>query len=306
MQGLIERLRSDCVITTVGDVMVDCWLYGSSWRTSREYGKRVDICDIDREVISCGGAANVARHIVSLGAKSKLFGVINNDMWGTEFSLMCKREDILFVPTIDNSRPTTVKTRVINQTLDCDDVCQRFDRESRGPIIGNLQGNLISNINDFKCNKMDVFIVSDYGKGVVTPWIVEQLVKTGKPVIVDLKYHAEGKYDGVRLIKPNNVDITQEQVLELSRVAPVFHTKGKDGIEVWENADLIRDISGWKVLVKDAVGAGDAVIAGVAIAIASGMDLLDSMLIGNLAGAASVMEEGTLHGVTREKMESIL
>lgn len=299
----MSKVRNLAVLT-VGDVMIDFWLYGRYERQTNEYGRKVHICDIMEETITCGGAANVARHISSLQGCSFLIGAIGDDMWGREFPNLCASVPIATYSVIDSSRRTTVKTRVIGGGVEN---YIRFDREDRHPLSLEKEDQIIHRITCL-AHQVDVFVISDYNKGVVTEKIVECVMGFGKPVIIDLKrYESElcGKYEGATLIKPNILDLDDNDLNNLELYAPLAVTYGIDGIELRRKGQEALHYTAWNVPVKDAIGAGDAVIAGMTVALASGLSLEEVVHMGNLAGATSVTQEGTLGGITVEQMDDI-
>lgn len=159
-EELISKF-SNIKIAVVGDVILDKYLWGEVERISPE--APVPIVDVKRETLSLGGASNVANNIVALDATAYMVGIVGNDENGRLIEKLIKEKGIHSVLIKDSSRPTIEKTRVIavSQQL------LRIDREERKPLDGEIEEKLLESLKSIE-SKVDGFIVSDYGKGVIT------------------------------------------------------------------------------------------------------------------------------------------
>lgn len=301
LREVVESLQSPS-IGVVGDVMIDEWFYGSHARKTKEYGTEMDIVDIHEEEMSLGGAANVARNINFLGGLALLYGVIGEDHYQPKFLSLMRQEGLDYGTSdyrilFDRHRRTTIKTRVLDG-----EKFIRFDREDRHPLSEGLKRTLFQRI---RRSSVDLWVVSDYQKGMVDRQLIQWLLGTHKPVIVDPKGDGFKIYKGAALIKPNLVEY--DSLVLNSIDAPLVVTKGCGGIEYWDHHTETRvQFRAWPVECKDAIGAGDAVIAAIAVALASGSTQIEATAFGNLAGAVSVTKEGTHKGITKEEMEELL
>jgi D-beta-D-heptose 7-phosphate kinase/D-beta-D-heptose 1-phosphate adenosyltransferase len=188
-------------VLVIGDFMLDRFIYGEVSRISPE--APIPLIDISREVLQLGGAANAVKNISSLGGKTIAVGVVGDDWFGKRLTCLLEDAGINVDGIIDcKDRPTTVKTRLIagNQQL------IRFDRENRDPIDADLVDVLI-NFVEQKIDSVDVILISDYNKGVITRVLLERLVslnkKYNKPMVVYPKVDPSFNYKGVTLLLTN-------------------------------------------------------------------------------------------------------
>lgn len=254
----ILSVSSRPTIGVVGDVMIDQWFFGESNRTTEEFGGHTKVHDIVKEDQSAGGAANVARNLVGLGAKVYLFSVTGCDAAAQDLTQLVHKDGVFSVFVQDRTRRTTKKTRLIT------DERIRFDREDTHPIAfpktEPLFG-LLSNHQD-----VDLYVISDYQKGLVTREVVEYILSLGKQVIVDPKGQDWKKYIGVHLVKPNvdELQISGSAKHSLMKMlgCPLVVTKGCQGLVLnWlQDEKICEKVSKPYVVPKfvDAIGAGDA------------------------------------------------
>ncbi len=318
---LREALRrfTSCRIMVLGDLMLDVFVWGEVQRISPE--APVPVVDVQEETQLLGGSANVAHNVAALGAKAMLSGVVGNDPGGRELVRLLRRAGISTEGiVVEEERPTTMKTRVIarNQQV------VRFDREKRKPIqqdtvehiAGYLEGNL---------NRVDAVIVSDYAKGVISPDLMDRTrsmnVADRIPVIVDPKVQHAALYRGVTLITPNHheaarmagVEIAGEEGLRAAaeillreiQCEMVLITRGKDGMSLFHRNGDISSIPTVARRVFDVTGAGDTVIATMALGMAAGLSTVDAALLANLAAGIVVGEVGTAT-VSRDRLAEAL
>ncbi|MBL6972161.1 MAG: hypothetical protein ISR63_08530, partial [Desulfobacterales bacterium] len=196
-----------CHILVVGDLMIDEYLWGTVDRISPE--APVQIVAVDSEDYTLGGAGNVINNLTALGAKVTAAGVVGI---GRNGQLLLQKFQELGVDTAgivkEPDRPTTMKTRIIaaNQQV------LRIDRETKKAISDETHDKLAGYIEN-KVPDVDVILISDYGKGVVTNTLMSRLIaaarKHNKITIADPKGLDFSKYSGVSLLTPNKKEAAQ-------------------------------------------------------------------------------------------------
>jgi D-glycero-beta-D-manno-heptose-7-phosphate kinase len=304
---IINSFR-DKNILIVGDIILDRYIFGKVNRISPE--APVPVVDVTRESFMLGGAANVANNIIALGGKVTVSGVVGKDRAGDIVRELMTESGINSAGLIEDSRPTTVKSRVIahNQQV------VRFDREDCRKLDGKPLAVFLEYIRK-SLSQFDAVIISDYKKGVVSAALVKAVVKFAKQqrtfVAVDPKVGHFHLYKNVSVITPNIMEASQGSGIEikdenslhkagrtlLSRLScmSVLITRGEEGMSLFE-----RDGRGVKVThiptvavkVFDVTGAGDTVIATFTLAHAAGASLRDSAIISNHAAGIVVGEVG--------------
>lgn len=314
--GVVNSFRGRRILI-IGDIILDRYIYGKVNRISPE--APVPVVEVIDESFLLGGATNVANNIVSLGGHASIAGIIGQDTAGRIVRDLLQQRGINIDGLIEDSRHTTVKTRVIahNQQV------VRFDREDRKRPDGRHL--LIFKEYLKKAIPMhDAVIVSDYKKGVVSSSLVKAVIKYAKPknifVAVDPKVGHFHFYKNVSLITPNLMEASQGSGIEikdekslvkagqilLKRLSckSVLITRGEDGMSLFENMpDGVRvsHIPTFAKKVYDVTGAGDTVIATFTLAHAAGASLKDAAIIANHAAGIVVGEVGTA-AVTSEKL----
>jgi D-beta-D-heptose 7-phosphate kinase/D-beta-D-heptose 1-phosphate adenosyltransferase len=308
-KGLKEiiSLFKDSSVLVVGDVMLDEFVWGTVERISPE--APIPVVNVNHEVFIPGAAANVASNIHSLGGRGILAGVIGEDMEGGRLKEELKKRGIdcdgLFV---DSSRPTTLKTRVIAHSQQV----VRVDREERGwisePMTKNISDYIGSHIRE-----VDVVVVSDYGKGVITKELLDGLLhlarREGKRVVVDPYVENFLMYKGVSIITPNKGEASglvkrsirsEDELVAVGReikrtlgCEAVIITRGEEGMSLFlEDEDPIH-IPTMAREVYDVTGAGDTVVSVLALALGCGATILDAARLANLAAGVVVGKVGT-------------
>ena len=294
-------------ILVLGDIMMDEYIWGDVSRISPE--APVPVVAVKKETKMLGGAANVINNIYSLGGRSILCGVVGEDQTGVEIIEKLKN----FGQTTDGiiterGRPTSIKTRVVahNQQV------VRFDRESKKGIGPDSVKKVLSFINEM-IGSIDVVIVADYGKGVISGDMMKGLRKllddSDILLSIDPKTENFEYYKSIDLITPNHheagtfcrLEIEDEetlvkagrQIIETLNCRSVLITQGKDGMTLFENGGEISHIPTVARQVFDVTGAGDTVISTICLGLASGMDLKSAAVIANFAAGIVVGEVGT-------------
>ncbi len=299
-------------IAVIGDLMLDRYTFGSVSRISPE--APVPVLEIENEQARLGGAANVGHNILGLGASPLMLGVVGDDTSG----LILKGifTDLGFPLdgiVTDSTRPTTVKTRVIagsQQML-------RLDHEMKQEIARDTEDRLIEILEE-NIHSIDGIILEDYNKGVITRSIIHRATELGRkhgvPVLVDPKSQNFFEYQDATVFKPNRKEVedalgvrlhTREEtvaaglkLMEMLHAENVLLTLGEKGMMLFERVknDGISNepfaIPTRAREVADVSGAGDTVIATLAVCMACGMNVRESAVIANRAAGLVIEEVG--------------
>ncbi len=316
LRALRSRQAPPCV-AVVGDVILDQFLYGTVERISPE--APVPVVEVDREVFRLGGAANVVNNLRALGARAELLGAVGRD--GAAARLRRELEALGVSPeglVEVEDRPTAVKTRVVAQHQQV----VRFDRERRGRLPEGARGALAARV-DRGAASWDAVVVSDYGKGVVEPELMDHLRdaarRHGTWIAVDpVPAHAE-LYRGVDILTPNvketeamtglpartdpDVERAGRVLLERLDLGAVLVTRGERGMSLLTREGGCLHIPTRARDVFDVTGAGDTAVAVLALARAAGAGLEEAACLANLAGGIVVGKLGTAV-VTAEELEA--
>ena len=296
-------------ILVVGDVMLDRYWFGDSERISPEAPVPiVQVAKIDERL---GGAANVARNVAALGAKTSLLGVVGVDEAGTRVS------DLLLASGVDSHLeqdakvPTTVKLRVIARQQQL----IRLDFEE-APSAAALEHKLAR--FESLLGAVDAVILSDYGKGAldqVVTMILQAKAKQ-KIILVDPKGSDFERYRGATVITPNRGELRQvigkwasedeltERAQALRRsldIQTLLLTRSEEGMSLYTDAG-VSHVRAQAREVFDVSGAGDTVIATLAVALAAAWPLERAMALANRAGGIVVGKLGTAT-VTSEELQ---
>jgi D-glycero-beta-D-manno-heptose-7-phosphate kinase len=302
---LIDRFQTRR-ITVVGDVMVDRFMIGRVSRISPE--APVPVVVFDREEFRLGGAANVANNARELGAAVDLIGVIGQDESGSELRNELAAKCIASTGLIiDPERRTTTKMRVVtsrNQQV------SRIDFESDHEVGAAIERAIAAQI-EMRARPSQVILVSDYQKGVVTRRSMAHLLSfaqtSGLPVIVDPKVPHIDFYAGASLVTPNHIEAesatnsrisTHEDAERASaalrerlKVGSVLITRGEHGMWL-DHAGAAGYLPASAREVADVTGAGDTVIATLALAIAAGATMPEAARLANEAAGIVVAKFG--------------
>jgi D-beta-D-heptose 7-phosphate kinase/D-beta-D-heptose 1-phosphate adenosyltransferase len=295
-------------VLCVGDLMLDEFVYGDVSRISPE--APTPVIAVKRSETMIGGAGNVARNIVSLGARCVFVGVVGDDDAGRDLqAALAKEKRIDAHLAVDAGRQTTRKVRFVSEHHSAH--LLRADWEPGSPIAAKTEDALIAEAAK-AMTKAGAVVLSDYAKGALTPRVVRAVidaaVKAGKPVVVDPKGHDYGVYRGATLITPNRQELadvtrsparTNEQVAaaaaELGRTLgtkAVLVTRSEAGMTlVTEGAPI--HVPAYPVRVRDVSGAGDTVVAVLAAMLAMKADFESAMRAANAAAAVVVGKRGT-------------
>ena len=303
----IQSTQKQPSILVIGDLMIDHYIWGDATRLSPE--APVPIVSIKSESTTLGGAGNVVQNLVGLGANVTVAGVIGNDVTGNQLIEILEAEGVKTNTIIkDNSRPTTIKTRVLagrHQLV-------RIDRETTEPISKTLEDELAGKLTAI-IDKADVIILSDYNKGLFAPALTQRLIKIAndhhKKVIIDPKGLNYEKYNGAYLIKPNRKELAEAAKVELiknieelqqaaktifgqTKTAYLIVTLSEEGMAiVTEHTSKLLPVKATEVF--DVTGAGDTVIAAIAYFIAAGFTVEEACELANHAAAIVIRHVGS-------------
>jgi len=303
---LVEGLKGTQVLC-IGDAMLDRFIYGAVDRISPE--APIPVLRIERESAMLGGAGNVVRNLVALGAAPAFVAVVGDDEAGREVGrLLGEHDGIDPCLVIENGRQTTIKTRFFASAQQL----LRADRETQAPLSALSRDQVLARA-DKLIAKAGAVVLSDYGKGVLSEPVVAELIARsraqGKPVICDPKGIDYRKYRGATLLTPNRKELHEatgmkvdsddavvaaaRHLIDTCGVEAVLVTRSQDGMTLVAASGEIHHLPAEAREVFDVSGAGDTVIATLAAAIASGVSLRDGAKIANVAAGIVVGKVGT-------------
>jgi len=301
-------------VLVVGDVMLDQFIWGGVSRISPE--APVPVVDFQRESFMPGGAANVARNLVSLATPAELFGAIGKDDAAQKLLQLLGEQNIGCNGLVKSSaRHTSIKTRIVAHQQQV----VRIDRETRGHLDGELTKALLAEIKK-KISKADAVIVCDYGKGVVTQMLLNEIKSLcharGVWLSLDPKPVHHLNLSNLSLITPNrkeafeladlpddsknanpfadkNLMLVAERLLRELNPALLLITLGELGMLLCQRGQKSFHIPTVAQEVFDVSGAGDTVIASFTLAIAAGASPIEAAILSNHAAGIVVGKVGT-------------
>jgi rfaE bifunctional protein kinase chain/domain len=286
--------------------MLDEYVWGQVNRISPE--APVPVVDVRRRTYVPGGAANVAAGIAALGGRPLIAGVVGDDTAATQL------RDALAERGVDGDglvtvagRSTTTKTRVIAHSQQV----VRADVEERQPVPSDATNTLRGWVDDH-LDGSGVVVLSDYAKGVVTAELAQAVISSargnGEAVVVDPKGSDYAKYAGATVLTPNIADakraanIAPDSFAELGDVAArlaevvpgsaLLITRGSEGMSLIADSGSL-DVPAAAHDVYDVTGAGDTVVAALAVGLGSGLALPDAVRLANAAAGIVVSKVGT-------------
>jgi D-beta-D-heptose 7-phosphate kinase/D-beta-D-heptose 1-phosphate adenosyltransferase len=306
IESLFSHIGSiRCLV--IGDLMLDEYLWGKAERISPE--APVQVVDVVREELRLGGAGNVVNNLVALGAQVTVCSVIGEDENGRalveNFNHRAVSVDAVFR---DPGRRTSRKTRVVasNQQI------VRIDRESRDPLSAEIEAQVCNWVRTH-ADQFSVILVSDYLKGVLTPRVIETTLSAaalkGIPVLVDPKGTDFGRYRGATLLTPNRKEAeaasgiairdgrSLEQaaglIMEKTGLEHLLITRSEEGMSLFSHSEEAVHIPTVAREVFDVSGAGDTVLASLAVGMAAGLGMAESARLANIAAGIAVGKLGT-------------
>ncbi len=309
----MDRIRNrQPNIAVIGDLMIDHYIWGTCQRISPE--APVQVVSVSEETVVLGGAGNVINNLHSLGARVAIFSVVGDDEAAKEMRLLLsKGVDHKVELVVEHGRKTTKKSRIIasNQQV------IRYDDETTEAI------SLASQYHLFEALKREIFsydmiLLSDYGKGVLTPHLTQDIITLAKdfnkPILVDPKGDDYQKYRGATLLTPNKKEATLATKMEISSdedlkkvIAKLKEelaldysiiTLSEDGIALFDQSlEIIPTVARE---VFDVTGAGDTVLASLGVALASGFTPIEACEFANKAAAVVVAKVGSATATLNE------
>jgi rfaE bifunctional protein kinase chain/domain len=298
-------LRGAAVLV-IGDVMLDEYVWGEVQRISPE--APVPVVEIRTRTHVPGGAANAAVGVVALEGSARLGGVVGADPTAAVLREALDPTGVDLTGLLsDSERPTTTKTRVVAHAQQV----VRADAEDRSPLPDALEDELVGWIRG-ALQDTDAMLISDYGKGVISDRLAKEAIalarELDKPVVVDSKGLHYSRFSGATVITPNvhdagraaNVHIEDEDHLreaagrlsEACGGAAILVTRGAAGMTLFSTDHPIH-VPAEAQEVFDVTGAGDTVVATLAVALARGIPLADAVRIANIAAGIVVGKVGT-------------
>ncbi|MEJ0010355.1 MAG: D-glycero-beta-D-manno-heptose-7-phosphate kinase [Alphaproteobacteria bacterium] len=309
-EGLLRYLErlGETKILVVGDMMLDSFMYGKVERISPE--APIPVFALEREEKMLGGAGNVVRNLLALGAQASLVSVIGDDPAGRELTALVGREERLVPHLItERGRVSTRKMRFVasgQQML-------RSDHETIAAISPEHEQRILESVLP-ELPSYDALILSDYGKGVLTPGLIRALLdaaaKAQVPVFVDPKQRDVSVYRGATVLSPNARELalaagverfaTDEELVQAASSLARAHalryvlvTRGEHGMTLVDAEGLITTIPAVAREVFDVSGAGDTSIAALAAAHAAGAPMAEAVELATLAAGIVVGRLGT-------------
>lgn len=304
---LLDRFAGQRVLC-VGDVLFDSFVYGEIRRISRE--APVPILSEVRRSAMLGGAGNLARNVESLGGRPVLIAIVGDDGEGEavrELVASCAEGADGILTETGRRTPTKIRYVANNQQMLC------VDRDPAAPISPASQERLLEAVRG-QVTDCSVVILSDYGRGTVTPGVSRAVIEianaAGVPVCVDPRGSDYSRYDGAFVIKPNADELAAETGLpviddttaeaalhvlkdRLTQTHALLVTRGGQGMSLLGPDGAIAHHRARPRSVFDVSGAGDTALAALSLAVAAGIDLDDAMALADLAAGTAVAKAGT-------------
>jgi rfaE bifunctional protein kinase chain/domain len=296
-------------LLVVGDVMLDRYWFGDSDRISPE--APVPVVQVSKVDERLGGAANVARNVAALGANTTILGVVGEDEAGNRIHELLKQSGVNSQLEVDPKVPTTVKLRVIARQqqlirLDFEETPSQTALEQKLARFEKALGTA------------DVLVLSDYGKGALSQVaaMIEYARAQNKVILVDPKGEDYEKYRGATVITPNRSELRQvvgrwadeddltRRAQDLRRslgIQALLLTRSEEGMSLFTDQG-VSHVRAQAREVFDVSGAGDTVIATLAVALAAQWPLDRAMALANRAGGIVVGKLGTAT-VTSEELQ---
>ncbi len=313
----VAALR-DVTVLCAGDVMLDRFVTGTVDRISPE--APIPVLRVTRETAMLGGAGNVVRNLVGLGARTLFLSAVGDDAPGHAVAgMLGGLAGVIPMLEVERGRQTAIKVRYIaggQQLL-------RADQETVAAIAPAREAALADAAERaLAAGGIGVMVLSDYGKGVLTDTLTARLIALaqahGVPVVVDPKGADYGRYRGASLVTPNRkelheatalptasdaeVEAAARAVVDRCGVGGVLATRSQDGMTLLDGTGAVHHLAAEAREVFDVSGAGDTVVATLAAALAAGLAVADAAALANVAAGIVVGKVGTaaVHAVELE------
>jgi D-beta-D-heptose 7-phosphate kinase/D-beta-D-heptose 1-phosphate adenosyltransferase len=314
----VVRRFGDARVLVLGDVMLDRYVSGSASRLSPE--APIPVLRPTAKRATLGGAANVALNVATLGGQVALVGVIGGDAEGAELARLLASSAIVAHLAVAKGRPTTAKTRFMvgtHQVL-------RLDEETTAAIDPTTTGLVLRHFAD-ALQTADVVVLSDYAKGVLSDTVLRdalaQAQQFGRIVIADPKRIDFAAYRGATVLTPNEIEVRQatridaaddaeanragHRALDDTGCEAVLVTRSARGLTLVRRDEPALHLPARAREVADVSGAGDTLVAALAVALGAGASLPQAALLANITAGISVGKPGTAT-VSREELLGVL
>ena len=306
LHALVDALAQARVLT-VGDIMIDRYVHGDVERISPE--APIPVLSIRERTAMLGGAGNVARNLVALGARGRFVATVGDDGAAGEVrDLLDKLDGIEANLIVAPGRQTSIKTRYLsgNQQL------MRADWETADPLPPATDALILNAATDAMA-ECAVMVLSDYGKGVLSGGAAAVLIdaarSSGKTVIVDPKGADFGRYRGAHVLTPNRRELGEatgmgvaddDDIVAAARtliadygIDTVLVTRSRNGMTIVSGEGGVTHLGAEAREVFDVSGAGDTVVSALAAALAAGAHLERAAELANVAAGIVVGKVGT-------------
>jgi D-beta-D-heptose 7-phosphate kinase / D-beta-D-heptose 1-phosphate adenosyltransferase len=314
----LDALRAPRVLI-VGDLIVDRYVSGEVSRISPE--APIPILHAANQEERIGGAGNVAANLRAMGAAVEIVGALGEDVGGHGLLALLEGIGVECAGCVrDAARPTTLKLRLVSGVQQM----LRVDWEEARALSPGVEARLLDGLPD-RVRRADAIVLSDYGKGVLTERVLRTVIEAAraakKPVLVDPKGRDFTRYRGATLLTPNrreaeealgrrleHLDALPAAAAELKRIADLemsLITLGADGIYYQDAAGKGGRVPTVARAVFDVTGAGDTVIAQLALALGAGLPLEPAVHLANHAAGIVVGRRGAA-SVTRAELRAAL
>jgi D-beta-D-heptose 7-phosphate kinase / D-beta-D-heptose 1-phosphate adenosyltransferase len=312
---------SEQTVLCIGDLMLDEFVYGDVSRISPE--APTPVIAVQRTELMIGGAGNVARNLVALGARCIFIGVVGDDEAGGSLTkALSTHPSIEFHLVVDGSRQTTRKVRFVSEHHSTH--LLRADWEMASAIDAGSEDALIGHVIK-AMPRVGAVVLSDYAKGALTPRVTRAVIaaanERGKPVVVDPKGRDYSIYRGATLVTPNRQELadathsvaqTDHEIAEAAAglrneldAKAVLVTRSEAGMTLAADGAPIH-VPAYPVRVRDVSGAGDTVVAVLSAMLAMGADFESATRAANAAAAVVVGKRGTATASVAELRARIL
>jgi len=304
-------------VLIIGDIMLDQYQKGLVERISPE--APVPIVKITEQVFKIGGAGNVAQNVATLGGCPTLVSICGQDLYGENLQEICSELKVKSHLIRSESRETTLKTRIMAQHQQM----LRVDRETSRPLDASEFSALLEKVENL-IGDFETVILSDYGKGVVSEkflaWL-RQKKRAEQKIILDPKTCNFPHYRDFYCMTPNKKEAAEGAEMEIGSREEIIRggkaiikernlqslviTLGAEGMAVFLPGQGVFHLPTTAKKVFDVTGAGDTVIAVIALGLSSGLDLLSSCILANSAAGLVVGQVGAV-GITQEELTEAL
>ena len=298
-------------ILVIGDFMLDEIVSGDAERLSPD--APVPVLEVRSVQSRAGGAGNVARCLVAMGASVECLGVIGNDAEGNVLSQLLQSEGIgVEHLLVAEDRPTTVKRSIVGLAQHRHPQKMfRIDHESRKPLLPEQYDALIESLNA-SLQQCDIICMEDYGKGVLNSAMCKRVIEHCKDVGIEVLVDPAGiedysKYTGATAITPNRTEAEKATGTRLSDADPVEGASGlaeqlceslqlhvailtldKHGAVLQEKGKAAVHVKTRARSVYDVTGAGDIVLAAIAVGRGGGLSWNECVEFANVAAGLEV------------------